>query len=134
MGFANGVLHVKLKIPSFMTTLGVGFAGIGIATAILGGFTVRISDQTFRFLSLGSVLGVPMAVWIAFGAVLLSFLVQERTRIGRWLYAIGTDEMTARHAGIPIERTRILDFPVAGFVLWTRRAFFRSPSSARATR
>src|SRR6476660_4759386 len=51
MGLASGLLHVKLKTPSFMTTLGVGFAGVGIATAVLGGLTVRISDQGFRFLS-----------------------------------------------------------------------------------
>lgn len=114
MGFLNGVLHVKLKTPSFMTTLGVGFAGVGVAMAILAGDTVRISDQTFRFLSLGRVLGVPMAVWIAAAAVAVAFVIQERTRLGRWLYAIGTDEMTARHAGIPIERTRILIFTVAG--------------------
>ena len=114
MGFLNGVLHVKLKTPSFMTTLGVGFAGVGIAMAILAGDTVRISDQTFRFLSLGRVLGIPMAVWIAAAAVAIAFVIQERTRLGRWLYAIGTDEMTARHAGIPIERTRILIFTIAG--------------------
>ena len=92
MGLANGLLHVKLKTPSFMTTLGVGFAGVGIATAILGGVTVRISDQTFRSLSLGRVGGVPMAVWIAFAAVVVAYVIQERTRIGRWVYAIGTDE------------------------------------------
>ena len=114
MGLLNGILHVKLKTPSFMTTLGVGFAGVGIATSILGGETVRISDQTFRFLSLGRILGIPMAVWIAAAIVAVAYVIQERTRLGRWLYAIGTDEMTARHAGIPIERTRILIFGVAG--------------------
>ena len=114
LGLANGVLHVKLKTPSFMTTLGIGFACIGIATAILGGVTVRISDQTFRYLSLGRPLGIPMAVWISFGCLGLAFLIQQRARIGRWVYAIGTDEVTARHAGIPIERTRILVFTLAG--------------------
>ena len=114
MGLLNGILHVKLKTPSFMTTLGVGFAGVGIATSILGGATVRISDQTFRFLSLGRVFDIPMAVWLAAAAVAVAYVMQERTRLGRWLYAIGTDEMTARHAGIPIERTRILIFGVAG--------------------
>src|SRR5437868_3220900 len=91
MGFLNGFVHVKLKTPSFMTTLGIGFAGLGIATAILGGLTVRISDQEFRFLSLGRVLDVPMAVWIAAASVAVAYVIQERTRIGRWLYAIGTD-------------------------------------------
>ena len=114
MGLLNGILHVKLKTPSFMTTLGVGFAGVGIATSILGGETVRISDQTFRFLSLGRVLAIPMAVWIAAATVAVAYVIQERTRLGRWLYAIGTDEMTARHAGIPIERTRIFIFAIAG--------------------
>jgi ribose transport system permease protein len=114
MGFLNGVLHVKLRMPSFMTTLGVGFAGIGIATTILGGYTARISDPSIRYLSLGRVLGLPVAAWIALGAILLSLLIQERTRSGRWFYAIGTDELTARHAGIPVDRTRILAFTLAG--------------------
>ncbi len=114
LGLANGLLHVKLKTPSFMTTLGVGFAGVGIATAILEGATVRVSDQVFRSLSLGRFLGMPMAVWIAALAVIIALTIQERTRLGRWLYAIGTDEMTARHAGIPIERTRVAIFTVAG--------------------
>lgn len=114
MGFLNGLLHIRLKTPSFMTTLGMGFAGIGVAMSILGGDTVRISDQIFRWLSLGRVLGFPMAVWIAAAAVAVALVIQERTRWGRWFYAIGTDENTARAVGIPIERTRILAFTIAG--------------------
>ena len=120
MGLVNGVLHVKLKTPSFMTTLGVGFAGVGVAMATLGGDTVRISDQVFRFLALGrlfavgSFQGLPMAAVVAAVAVAVAYVIQERTRLGRWLYAIGTDEATARHAGIPVERTRIVIFAVAG--------------------
>ena len=115
LGLLNGIIHVRLRIPSFMTTLGIGFAGIGIATAILGGVMVRITDAGFRTsLSLGRPLGLPAAVWIAALAVCIAWLIQERTRIGRWVYAIGTDEATARNAGIPVERTRILVFGIAG--------------------
>ncbi|HMQ57052.1 MAG TPA: ABC transporter permease, partial [Rhizobiaceae bacterium] len=85
MGFANGWLHIKLKTPSFMTTLGMGFVGLGIATAILAGLTVRISDQTFRYLSLGRVFGIPMAVWIALASFIVAYVIQERTRFGRWI-------------------------------------------------
>ena len=71
LGLLNGIVHVKLKIPSFMATLGIGFAGIGIATAILGGVMVRIGDNDFRnWLSLGRLFGIPAAVWIAGLAVL----------------------------------------------------------------
>lgn len=114
MGFANGYLHVRLRTPSFMTTLGIGFIGLGLATAILGGLTVRISDQSFRYLSLGRPFGIPMAVWIALASVVVAYVIQERTRFGRWVYAIGTDEITARQAGVPIERTRIAAFVLAG--------------------
>jgi ribose transport system permease protein len=115
IGLLNGAIHVKFKIPSFMTTLGMGFAGIGVATAILEGQMVRIADNDFRnYLSLGRFLGLPAAVWIAAVTVGVAWIIQERTRIGRWLYAIGTDEATARNAGIPIERTRILIFGIAG--------------------
>jgi ribose transport system permease protein len=114
MGFANGWLHIKLKTPSFMTTLGMGFAGVGIAMAILAGDTVRISDQTFRSLSLGRMLGIPMAVWIAALAAGIAYTIEQRTRWGRWFYAIGADENTARAVGIPVEKTRILAFTIAG--------------------
>ncbi len=115
IGLLNGFIHVKFKIPSFMTTLGMGFAGIGVATAILGGVMVRIGDNDFRnALSLGRPLGIPAAVWIAFAAVAAAWVIQERMRIGRWLYAIGTDEATARNAGIPVDRSRIQIFGIAG--------------------
>jgi ribose transport system permease protein len=114
LGFANGALHIRLKTPSFMTTLGVGFAAIGVATAILQGVTVRISDQTFRGLTLGRFLDIPAGVWIAAATVGLAYVIQEYTRLGRWVYALGTDEITARQVGIPIERTRILVFTLAG--------------------
>jgi ribose transport system permease protein len=115
IGLANGLVHVKLKIPSFMATLGMGFAGIGVATAILGGVMVRVTDMGFRdALSLGQFLGIPAAVWIAALAVAAAWVIQERTRIGRWLYAIGTDDATAKNAGIPVLKTRILIFGIAG--------------------
>lgn len=114
IGLVNGLVHVKLRIPSFMATLGVGFACIGVATAILGGVTVRISDQTFRGLTLARLLGVPVAVWVAAAAVAVAYVFQERTRIGRWLYALGGDEETARQVGVPTGRARILVFAVAG--------------------
>ena len=44
VGFVNGVIHVRLRIPSFMATLGMWFIGVGVANAILGGIAVRITD------------------------------------------------------------------------------------------
>lgn len=114
LGFANGFLHVKLRTPSFMTTLGIGFACIGIATLILSGVTVRISDAGFRAIYLKRLMGFPLAVWIAFAAVAFAYFFQQRTRVGRWMFAIGGDEETAKHAGVPVDKTRLIAFTLAG--------------------
>jgi len=115
VGAVNGTLHVKLRSPSFMTTLGVGFACVGAATAFLAGDTVRIQDRAFRgFLALDRYAGIPASVWIAAMAVLVAWVIQERTRVGRWVYALGGDEEIARHVGVPIARTRIQAFTIAG--------------------
>ncbi len=114
IGGVNGATHVYLKVPSFMVTLGIGFVCLGIATAALGGFPVRISDRGFRALTLGRTLGLPNGIWVAAAAVAVALLIQERTRLGRYVFAIGTDEITARQSGVPVERTRVLVFILAG--------------------
>ena len=114
IGLANGASHVYLRIPSFMATLGIGFICLGIATAALGGFPVRISDRAFRTLTLGRTLGLPNGIWVAAFSVVVAWTIQQRTRLGRYVYAIGTDEISARQCGVPVERTRIMVFVLAG--------------------
>ena len=114
VGAINGATHVYLRVPSFMATLGIGFVCLGIATAALGGFPVRIADRGFRALTLGRTLGLPNGIWVATAAVLVALVIQERTRLGRYVFAIGTDEVTARQSGVPVERIRILVFVLAG--------------------
>ena len=114
VGAVNGATHVLMRIPSFMATLGIGFVCLGISTAALGGFPVRIADREFRNITLGRTFDVPHGVYIALAAVLVAYLIQQRTRLGRWVHAIGTDETTARQSGVPVERTRIMVFALAG--------------------
>ena len=65
VGFVNGVIHVKLKMPSFMTTLGTWFIGVGAANALLGGMAIRINDPWIRGLAIERFLGFPWGVWLA---------------------------------------------------------------------
>ena len=113
-GFVNGFVHVRLQIPSFMVTLGMSFIAIGIATVMLSGQRVRIMDLTFRDLALGRFLGLPMGVWIAALATLVAYVIQTRTRLGRWIYAVGGGEDILRLTSVPVARVRILAFTLAG--------------------
>ena len=115
LGLLNGLVHVVMRIPSFMATLGLWFVGLGIGTVVLGGTAVRVLDPTIRDLAFHRVAAFPMAVWIAIAAFLLALLIERRTRFGRYVYAIGGGEDIALLSGVPVGRTRILAFTLAGF-------------------
>jgi ribose transport system permease protein len=113
-GCINGLIHVRLKIPSFMATLGMWFVGVGVANAILGGIAVRITDPMIRGLALERFLGFPWGVWLALAALLVAYVIQDHTRFGRYLYALGGGEELAALSGIPAARVRIMAFTLAG--------------------
>ncbi len=114
MGCLNGVVHVKLRIPSFMTTLGMWFVGVGVANAILGGQAVRINDPLIRGLAIERFLGLPWGVWLALAALGIAYVIQDHTRQGRYMYALGGGEELAALSGIPVSRVRIITFTLAG--------------------
>ncbi len=114
MGFLNGVIHVRMRIPSFMATLGMWFVGVGTANAILGGIAVRITDPMIRGLAIDRFLGLPWGVWLALAALLVAWVIQDHTRLGRYMYALGGGEELAALSGIPVRAVRIATFTIAG--------------------
>ncbi|MFO1352280.1 MAG: ABC transporter permease [Gammaproteobacteria bacterium] len=114
MGFLNGLVHVGLRIPSFMATLGMWFVGVGVANAILGGTTVRVNDTLIRALALERFLELPIAVWVALAALAVAYFIQRFTRLGRYMYAIGGGEDLVALSGIDIKRCRVWIFTIAG--------------------
>jgi len=114
IGCLNGVIHVGLRIPSFMVTLGMWFIGVGVATLVLGGSTVRVLDKGIRSLALERFLDFPIAVWVALGALGVTWVIERQTRIGRYIYAIGGGEDLAALSGIPVNRVKIIVFTIAG--------------------
>jgi len=114
IGCLNGVIHVGLRIPSFMVTLGMWFIGVGVATLVLGGSTVRVLDKGIRSLALERFLEFPIAVWVALGALGVTWVIERQTRIGRYIYAIGGGEDLAALSGIPVNRVKIIVFTIAG--------------------
>jgi ribose transport system permease protein len=115
LGLLNGLVHVVLRIPSFMATLGLWFVGLGIGTVALGGSAVRVLDPGIRAIAFQRVLAFPLTVWIAAAIFLLALFLERRTRFGRYVYAIGGGEDIATLSGVPVKRTRILAFALAGF-------------------
>jgi ribose transport system permease protein len=114
IGVINGLIHVYLKVPSFMATLGTWFMGVGAANAMLGGMAVRINDPWIRGLAIERFCGLPWGAWLALVCLAVAFTIQNYTRLGRYIYALGGGEELAELSGISVTRVRIAAFTLAG--------------------
>lgn len=115
MGFANGMLHTRLRIPAFMTTLGMTYIGMGIATWLATGMNIPLKDLLILSWARGNLGPVPNLALFGLAMVLLAFVLEHNTRFGRYVFAIGGAEDRAKLAGIAINRYKVMAFTLAGF-------------------
>ena len=115
LGALNGLLVAKLRIPSFLVTLGTMAAYRGAAQALFGGAAVKL-PHPFVGIDMKSLAGVPWPLIIFLSAALLGGIVLHQTVYGRWTFAVGTNESASRYSGIPIARVRIANFALLGLL------------------
>lgn len=114
VGLVNGLVHVRLRIPSFMASLAMGFIATGAVVLITGGDIVKINDDTFRMLLTWRIAGFPLMIYVVAALAGLAWFIQAYTRLGRNFYAVGGGEELAHASGLNVRRVRILGFVVAG--------------------
>jgi len=114
VGMITGLVHVKLKIPSFMASLSMGFVGTGFALLLTGGDRLRIEDELFRSLLTVRFFNFPIMVYVAIAFLLIAWFIQSRTTLGRNFYAVGGGEDLAHASGLNVNRVRVMGFTLAG--------------------
>jgi ribose transport system permease protein len=115
MGFINGLLHTKLRIPAFMSSLGMMYVGLGVATWLSNGMNLPLQDETILSWARGNTASIPNLTFFGIGIFLIALFIEKYTRFGRYILAIGGAEDRAKLVGIPTEKFRILAFTLAGF-------------------
>lgn len=115
-GLVSGLMTVKCKVSSFISTLAVGITLSGFTTGLSGG-SVLSSNIPTAIISFGQkrFIGVGYCVWVMLLLLGIMYYVLEHTTFGRSLYAIGGSERVAFQGGIKTDRVRILVFVLAGF-------------------
>jgi ribose/xylose/arabinose/galactoside ABC-type transport system permease subunit len=113
-GFLSGILNTKVKMPSFIATLGMWWAAQGLSVIIGRGNAVKMLDQRFQNFANGDVLGIPNTILVALVVFAVLLVVQRMTKLGKYMYAIGGDEQLARQAGIKVDRIKIIVFTITG--------------------
>lgn len=126
IGTFNGVLVAKGNMPAMVATLAVQTScraiinhfGQGGPFSVAQGISTEPYYQTFREVAAGSIkifgykLPYPMLLFI--GMSLLFGLIMQRTRLGKHIYAVGSNETSARLAGVNVDLTKIAVFAITG--------------------
>jgi erythritol transport system permease protein len=124
VGLANGLLIVGLRLVPFIVTLGTMGIIRGLAKGIAhekdiyppeDTWLVNVMDPTLTSRDAGrSWMLLPPGIWLLIVASIVAALLLRYTRLGRHIYAIGSNENTARLCGVPVERTKIIVYMLAG--------------------
>jgi ribose transport system permease protein len=121
-GFANGALIAKLKVPPFIATLGMLWVAKGLALVIAGLKPIYFSDTpSFNETAMDSVLGkvvpgleIPNLVLVLFGAAVLASFALKKTILGRYTFALGSNEEATRLSGVNVDAWKIAVYAVSG--------------------
>lgn len=116
MGFINGLAITRFKVPPFVATLAMLTMARGFTMLWTKGHPITGLGDSFGFLGTGWFLGIPMPVWISGMVVLFAVILTNKTRFGRYIYAIGGNENAARLSGIPVKRIKIWVYALAGIL------------------
>lgn len=114
IGFFNGVIVAKLRIPPFVVTLATMTVFRGAALLMVNGTAKFISDPTFKIIGNSYVGPIPLTVIIMILVFIVFHLVLTKTKFGRYMYIMGGNEETAVLSGIKVDKMKIWIYMIAG--------------------
>jgi inositol transport system permease protein len=112
-GLISGFVVTKFRVPSFIMTLAMMTMARGVTFIYTKGFPIY-DIGAINYLGKGNLLGAPIPVVVMLALAMFSALLLNKTRYGRYLYAIGGSEDAAVAAGIKVRRIKILAFITCG--------------------
>ena len=125
LGAFNGVLVTKLRILPLIATLGTFFVYSGVALSLTGGSAQSGVPDWLLWWGRGVLAGIPVPfLTIAIPAFAIAGVVLAWTSWGRWVYAMGFNERSARLVGIPVDRTRLILYSLSGTLAGAAGSFF----------
>ncbi|HEY2083372.1 MAG TPA: ABC transporter permease [Verrucomicrobiae bacterium] len=113
-GAINGILIARKRLAPFIVTLGMMTVARGAALVYTSGRPVINLSDRYNEIGGGSIAGVPFAAIIFFVVVLLGVFILHFTRFGRYVYAVGGNELAAKVSGVNTERVLIGVYALAG--------------------
>lgn len=117
-GLANGLIATIGKIEPFIATLGTMGIFRGLTTWLSQGGAITLKDRQlqtlYRPVYFGDVFGVPIPILVIFVTAAIAAFVLYRTRYGRHVIAVGSNEEVARYSGISVQKVRTIAYVIQG--------------------
>ena len=107
VGLANGLVVSYLKVQPFIATLGMQQVVYGICLVYTGGTPIGSLNKNFTSLASNTIIGIPVLIWIALIVAFCFWFLYNKTRHGKYMYAIGGNEAAAEVAGVNVYATKI---------------------------
>ena len=116
-GAISGYVTTRMYVPSFVSTLAVGFIALSGAKYLSGeralSMDATLRNETFGWM-FGTTAGLPNELLIAGVLLFIAWVLQTRTTFGRALKAVGSGELAAVASGLNVDRIKILAFAISG--------------------
>lgn len=116
LGAFNGWTITRFKVPPFVATLAMLTIARGLTMLWTGGFPISGLGENFAVIGTGWFLGIPVPVWISGVVIVFAIGITKKTKLGRYIYAIGGNENAARLSGINIKKVKIIVYSLAGML------------------
>ncbi len=125
-GLLNGILHTKLKVPSFIATLSTQSIWQSAAYLISGGMPMVMVPAVWPYINWARAgIGfVPLLFLAAVVVLLACYVLQKRMALGRTMLALGTNERAARLIGLEVVKAKIVAFTISGLTAALGGIFF----------
>ncbi|WP_169087889.1 ABC transporter permease [Paenibacillus sp. PL91] len=114
-GFISGWLVAKMNIPPFIATLGMMMVTKGLSFVVSGTKPIYFNDTpAFSKIAMETLFKVPFAVYIFFGLAVIASIVLSKTIIGRYNFALGSNEEATRLSGVNVTFWKIIIYVITG--------------------
>ncbi|MBR6514574.1 MAG: ABC transporter permease [Clostridia bacterium] len=113
-GFINGLLVAKLKLPSFIATLGTMMFSRGLSALIVADPNIFFPTGTWYNKVFSNYNGIPTGILWVVGFTLICSYIMYKNRTGRYILSIGSNEEATRLSGINTDRYKLYAYILAG--------------------
>lgn len=116
VGAFNGLVVSKTAIPPFIVTLATMNIARGAAYVYTGGQPIRVMSDQFNFIGAGYVGKIPTPIIYLVIILLVTYFILNRSKLGRYIYAVGGNRQAAVFSGIKIDRVLSFAYTFSGLL------------------